>query len=184
MKVVAFDVGIVNMAYAVVEKAENDKYRIHTWTTINIGRCDIPSDTLVSRLVQYLHNNAADFREITDVIIERQMVMRMSVLAHVIQAFFLVRNMYSGQSVTVLLQHPTRKNQCGPWLSKQGLPASANNGANYRVYKKRAVHDAGQSLHLQDDALWVDVFHSRAKQDDLADALLHALWYMFVRTDM
>ena len=187
MKVVAFDIGIVNMVFIVLERVNDTvkpvvvNYKIHAWESIAIGRPTAPSETLVGSLLAQLDtfNATGIFDDLNAVVIERQMVVKMCVLAHVVQAYFLLRTQLPARAVYI--QHATRKNSCGTLLDNAGLAVSATTQATYAVYKKRSIHDAAQALCLQPDSAWHDKFHRMAKQDDFADALMHALWFAFVR---
>lgn len=178
MRVAAFDVGIVNLVYAVVETAaQPHDFRIIHWKKIGVGKASESCDVLVAALNLAIQANMNDFSGVDVFVIERQMTIKMCVLAHSIQTHFIL----CGGGARVLIQHATRKNQCGTWLTYHGAPSSATDQADYRTYKKRAVLDAAQCLLIQEDKHWLVVYGNAPKQDDYADALLHAIWWLLVR---
>lgn len=179
MRVAAFDVGILNMVYVVIELT-NQTYRILHWKKIIVGKPDASCEILVHALISEIEASKADFANVDVILIERQMVLKLCVLAHTIQTIF-ITNGLSSISQKVILQHATRKNQCGRWLQSQGAQYSPTGAAKYRTYKQRAIFDAIQCLKLQENTTWLDMFKREPKQDDFADALLHAIWYLFVR---
>lgn len=176
MRVAAFDIGIVNLVYVVIETAPppHDFVIIH-WKQMGIGTSMSPCDILVETLTLAMLSNMSDFNGVDAIVIERQMVLKMCVLAHSLQTLFIVGGKH------VVMQHATRKNKCGSWLTSHGLPSSVTERTDYRTYKKRAVQDAAQCLQIQGDPFWVNLFGSVRKQDDYADALLHAVWWLLVR---
>lgn len=180
MRVAAFDVGVVNLAYVVIENQDGGGYAILSWKVVAIGNAKSPCEELVDGVVRMLTAHVTDFEGVNEIVIERQMVLRMCVVAHAIQAFFSTRRAAGAALARATMQHAVRKNQCGPWLTANGLPIADVGSAGYRQYKKRAVQDAAQALTLADGA-WETWFFEHAKQDDLADALLHALWLLFVK---
>lgn len=184
MIIAAFDIGIVNLVYVVIERvALPSSYIIRHWRCVSVGDNNTPCERVVKDLVRQLVDarDRGDFTDLDAVVIERQMVLKMSVVAHVVQAFFHMSGIPS-----VEIQHGTRKNRCGEWLRAAGLPSAqpadvAGRSSAYSKNKRCAVLDASQALMLQPDARWIEFYHAKKKQDDLADALLHALWYAFVR---
>lgn len=182
MKIAAFDIGFVNMVYVVAEgeRDNNHRFDIVHWEQCRVGGPSDPCEKLVAVLMDSLYAARDKFAGVEVVVIERQLVTKMVVLVHAIQAFFIVLSKLQLFQGTVVVQHGTRKNLCKPWLMAVGLAAADCGRATYHRYKARAVQDAGQALALTDPK-WTDFFHSRPKRDDYADALLHAIWYLFVR---
>lgn len=177
MRVAAFDIGIVNFVYVVIETAPPPHdYTIRHWKQFSIGSSTSSCDKLIETLSLTMMSNISVFKDVDVVVIERQMTLKMCALAHSLQTLFLVYGVKR-----VIMQHPTRKNQCGPWLSLHGAPSSSVERADYRTYKKRAVQDAAQCLLIQVDPYWVNLYATAKKQDDFADALLHAVWWLLVR---
>lgn len=177
MRVAAFDIGIVNLVYVVIETAPPPHdFAILHWKQMGIGTSTSPCDRLVESLTSTTLANMTDFNGVDAIVIERQMSLKMCVLAHVLQTIFIVHGK------NVVMQHATRKNQCGSWLGSHGMPFSATERTDYRTYKKRAVQDALQCLLVQGDPYWVTMFNGMKKQDDYADALLHAVWWLLIRS--
>jgi hypothetical protein len=183
MQIVVFDIGFVNLVCAVIERQEflPPKFKIVTWEKWNIGSPATLTEILVDRLLSRLEEEAktGKFDNVEATIIERQMVVKLTVLVHTIQAFFTMREYCLPGNIYI--QHGTSKNKCGEILKRAGLCYAERGLAKYTVYKQRAIFDAGQALHLQDDESWVTFFHGETKKDDLADALMHGIWFLFGR---
>jgi hypothetical protein len=183
MRIVSFDIGVVNLVCVVMERAvpELSEFSILSWDKWNIGSSYSVTEDLVCRLLGQLDDSfdAGLFTDIGAIVIERQMVVKMTVLVHTIQAFFILRKLCPAERIHI--QHGTRKNECGQFFLKVGLFPADSGRARYTEYKKRAVHDAAQALTLQSNPEWVLFFEREPKQDDLADALLHGVWFLFVK---
>lgn len=179
MRVAAFDVGVVNMVYVVIDTCE-DSFNIIHWCKFAIGNKSTTCMKATDALVRVLERDVSRFIDVDAVVIEQQMVTRMTVLSHVIQAWFLAAQIRGDLGARVTLQSAGKKARLGPWLKRLGRAAVDEQGQHgYAANKRNAIEDARQALSIQTDQAWVDFFENHPKKDDLADALLHALWFAF-----
>lgn len=181
MRIAAFDVGVVNMVYAVID-AENAHYKILHWEKFSIGNKSSTCFRATDALVRILHRDFARFSDVDVVVVEQQMVTRMTVLSHVLQSWFLSAQLRGDLPSRVVLQSPGKKGKLGSWLARNGheaIQAEETAHKSYAANKRNAVADARKALEVQDDQRWRDFFEKHPKKDDLADALLHALWFAY-----
>ena len=141
--------GIHNLGFAVLDDAGS----IVDWRLVDLVRKKKPTIAeLVIGAVTFVQELECDRAVVR---IEQQPVnnTQMKVLSHVLQGLFLAKHCH-----VALVNPKTYK------LS----------GGSYTQRKKDAVRRVTEIVHA--DTRWGPVFHTSTKKDDLADALLLAMW--------
>jgi len=206
MKILSFDVGIVNLAYCIIEKNGNEDPRIKSnnevvgessptilhWEIIELSKkgntfsAHIATSgiaelylTLINQLDQRPH-----LRDIDIVLIEKQPSFnpKMRIIAGCLQTYFYIRGVVdkpTDKIRSVEFFSPKHKLKCydGPELD-----ISSKNGkivkGKYAQTKKMGVAIAKTKLEDYNETEWMKVFENSKKKDDLSDCYLQALTYL------
>jgi len=209
MKILSFDVGIVNLAYCIIEKNGNEDPRIKSnnevvgessptilhWEIIELSKkgntfsAHIATSgiaelylTLINQLDQRPH-----LRDIDIVLIEKQPSFnpKMRIIAGCLQTYFYIRGVVdkpTDKIRSVEFFSPKHKLKCydGPELD-----ISSKNGkivkGKYAQTKKMGVAIAKTKLEDYNEIEWVKVFENSKKKDDLSDCYLQALTYLMFK---
>jgi hypothetical protein len=197
MLILSFDVGIVNLAYCIVETNGENGPRILYWEIIELSKkgnsftAHIASSgiaelylTLINQLDQRPHMKNVDI-----VLIEKQPSFnpKMRIIAGCLQTYFYIRGVVDKQVdkiKSVEFFSPKHKLKCydGPEID-----ISSKNGkivkGKYAQTKKMGVVIARSKLEEYMETEWLKVFENSKKKDDLSDCYLQALTYiMFKQT--
>jgi hypothetical protein len=190
--VVSFDIGVKNLAVAVVAVGAEGAVVAHmaAWRVVSLaeaGRKAMPRpEVLCERLFAHLD---ALWEELLQhgapatVLIENQPSKGvMKTMQSWIQSYFMLRKRWSAAPVdAVLLVSAVHKlrghDHTAPELLP--LPAGAPRSAAYAYNKKLGVALARR--YIAEDAELQALFEGQAKRDDLADALLQALAWLRAR---
>ena len=194
MKVLSFDVGIVNLAYCIIESESTPKL-LH-WEIIELAKrgntfsAHIASSgiaelylTLINELDKRPHLLDTDI-----VLIEKQPSFnpKMRIIAGCLQTYFYIRGVIDkpiNKIQSVEFFSPKHKLKCytGPELD-----ISSKNGkivkGKYAQTKKMGVAIAHSKLieHSESNE-FVSLFESSKKKDDLSDCYLQALTYLLFK---
>jgi hypothetical protein len=197
MKILSFDVGIVNLAYCVIEKNGNEDSspKILHWEIIELSKkgntfsAHIATSgiaelylTLINQLDQRPH-----LKEIDIVLIEKQPSFnpKMRIIAGCLQTYFYIRGVVdkpTDKIHSVEFFSPKHKLKCydGPVLD-----ISSNNGkvvkGKYAQTKKMGVAIARTKLEDYNETEWLKAFENSKKKDDLSDCYLQALTYLMFK---
>lgn len=179
--IASFDVGMKNLAYAVVHVNAEGGVGIVRWALIDLGEyMDNENDkreSLVPAVIRAL--DAADIMGMDVVLIENQPCMknpRMKTVQVAIHAFFESMRHYMGPDLgvrkSIRLVNPSNK---------------VGHGGKYSDRKREAIARCKEFLEreLVDDnvkgmsrSAALDILAKAKKKDDLADAFLQALWFI------
>lgn len=210
MKVLSFDVGIVNLAYCIIEKNGDEDPRIKSnngvvaessptilyWEIIELSKkgntfsAHIATSgiaelylTLINQLDQRPH-----LRDVDIVLIEKQPSFnpKMRIIAGCLQTYFYIRGVVdkpTDKIRSVEFFSPKHKLKCydGPELD-----ISSKNGkivkGKYAQTKKMGVAIAKTKLEeYNESSQMIQVFENSKKKDDLSDCYLQALTYLMFK---
>ena len=159
--IIAIDVGIKNLGFAVLQTCDNT---LVLWKRVNLVQSNnYQPYKNVEYVYQFVQDHANYFAESKLVIIERQMRVNMRIIEAV------VHSMFYGRCLVVQAQHV--KLHFG--LNKR----------DYRKNKKAAVEFVNEQMeceepHITNLKLWKLHWTMEAKQDDLADAVIMLMYYV------
>jgi len=172
MKILSFDVGIINLAYCIFD---SETCKLVSWEVITL-----PDSTNYSKLYINLIKEL-DKRQLLNVetvLIEKQPSFnpKMRIIAGCLQTYFFIRGVVDlpeGTLKTVEFFSPKHKLKCytGPELSVTG-------GSKYTQTKKKGVLIARLKLNEFNESMeFKKLFESSKKKDDLSDCYLQAVTY-------
>ena len=192
MKVLAFDVGLVNCSWCLLacdcadvraclasaqEALDGGRVRVEALELVAFGKKATAFATLCENVVAFVTSQASLLEQVNVCVIETQMTSKMKAISAALYAAVRCRH----PSCEVLFQAATAK------LSFSDVAAFTGSsllGSSYSERKRLAVLIVKQLL--QGAAAVPDackrVFFSSKKKDDLADALLHALAALCARS--
>lgn len=190
MFILSFDCGINNLGWSILKINTNDTDKsvsIHDWGVINLKE-DINvkkkltfeqyNSILVSCLLKNFtpsDNNIIPF--FNHILIENQSVIspQNKNISVIIYTFFLTFYRISSFKCDIKFISPGNKFKLN---NKPELP-SFNINDKYRIRKKTSVFYAKYYLeNMLNDPLHLDQFLNHKKQDDLADSLLQAIYFI------
>ena len=192
MKVLSFDVGIVNLAYCILEKNEDTDPKLISWEIITLENGSKFNARIATSGVGELYINlirALDERPsllgVDVVLIEKQPSFnpKMRIIAGCLQTYFYIRGVVDNLEdpiKSVEFFSPKHKLKCyeGP-----ALDISSKNGkivkGKYAQTKKMGVAIARTKLEeYNEPGIIVSFFEKNKKKDDLSDCYLQALTYL------
>jgi hypothetical protein len=169
MKILSFDVGIVNLAYCIL-----DNTAIQHWEIIDIGVSTNTCITLIREL-----DKREYLCDVDTVLIEKQPSFnpKMRVIAGCLQSYFYIRGMVDRERIkSVEFFSPKNKLKCyhGPPLTIESKAKS-----KYAQTKKMGILIAESKLQEYTESdVFKRLFQSTTKKDDLSDCYLQALSYL------
>lgn len=178
--VLAFDVGIKNMAYCMIREGPdpqnlntfvyNEKpYEVVQLEKFSIGDWGTNAQKLVRRLCEELNNRPLDTPDV--IVIENQLAQSstLRILQFALQSYFMGR----WTAMEVRFQDGDCKLKC---CDLEKLREEHKEGKNkYRLNKKYAALKANELLK---NTRYGQILSKEEKADDKADAMLHALYYI------
>ena len=185
MKILSFDVGIVNLAYCII-----DNFNIQKWEVITIPSEKKFSAHISSSGVSELYinlikelDNRIFLLDVDIVLIEKQPSFnpKMRIIAGCLQTYFYIRGVVDrveNKIRSVEFFSPKNKLKCytGP-----ALDISSKNGkvvkGKYAQTKKMGIEIARSKLEEYSETNFVEFFEKNKKKDDLSDCYLQALTY-------
>ena len=191
MKILSFDVGIVNLAYCIIENS-----KIINWEIIELSKkgstftAHIASSGVAEMYLTLI--NKLDERpfllDVDIVLIEKQPSFnpKMRIIAGCLQTYFYIRGVVDKLSEpikSVEFFSPKHKLKCytGPELD-----ISSKNGkivkGKYAQTKKMGVAIARCKLEEYGETTFLEQFENSKKKDDLSDCYLQALTYILFKS--
>ena len=184
MKVLSFDVGIVNLAYCIIETSDGNNYgngsnniKITNWENISMENT---KDQCVfhTNLINNLDSRSQLLDKIDIVLIEKQPSFnpKMRIVSGCLQTYFYIRGVIDSEYKVKMIRFisPKLKFNCytGPEIQVTGKK-------KYTRTKKMGVEICKFKLkeHSESDDI-IKLFESSPKKDDLADSYLQALSYI------
>ena len=183
MKILSFDVGIVNLAYCIFD---SDLLKIIKWEIISLENIKYNCKLHVN-LITELDKRKQLTNHIDVVLIEKQPSFnpKMRIIAGCLQTYFYIRGVVdrTPSISSVEFFSPKNKLKC---YSGPGLDISSKNGkivkGKYAQTKKMGVAIAKVKLEEYSESEWLKVFENSKKKDDLSDCYLQALTYLSFKT--
>jgi hypothetical protein len=191
MKILSFDVGIVNLAYCIVETG-NEYPKILNWEIIELSKkgnsftAHIASSGIAELYITLINelDRRLFLKEVDIVLIEKQPSFnpKMRIIAGCLQTYFYIRGVVDKQDNkinSVEFFSPKNKLKCydGPELdisSKNGKTVKSK----YAQTKKMGVAIARSKLDEYNENDISIFFENSKKKDDLSDCYLQALTYI------
>lgn len=175
MRILSFDVGIFNLAYALME---GDDGRLIAWDVISLKRRDegskIGFGELVKRLVAELRDRFAEAR-VDVVLIENQPCMQnptMKSIQVAIHTFFVV----AGVEVVLISASSKLKVREAERVDLSAITCKSPYSRRKKTSEAIARHYL--ALTQEVNAEWAPQFEASKKRDDLADVYLQALHFL------
>lgn len=181
MKVLAWDVGILNLAYCILEKTETT-FQIIDWKVIAFIEGDyrkMSPEALRMALIEKLEANK-NFLEVDTVLIENQPVLKnptMKSISSCLFDYFLIRGKIDTQKIkSVLFSSPINKLRLNILEKEELEHLKNNNKSRYTLNKKIAISSCQKIIPDFEGDIKNNFFNSK-KKDDYADCFLLAYHY-------
>jgi hypothetical protein len=178
MKVLSFDVGIVNLAYCIFDTSS---CKINHWEVISLESNVASFNKLYINLITELDKRVHLLNQIDIVLIEKQPSFnpKMRIIAGCLQTYFIIRGIVDAKVSkikSVDFFSPKHKLKCynGPAIPLEGK-------SKYSKTKKMGVLICrGKLNEYHEDSSFIDLFEKSKKKDDLSDCYLQAVtWAIF-----
>jgi hypothetical protein len=194
MKILSFDVGIVNLAYCIIEKNENFLKILH-WEIIELSKkgntftAHIATSGIAELYLTLINelDKRQYLRDVDIVLIEKQPSFnpKMRIIAGCLQTYFYIRGVVDRPVApirSVEFFSPKHKLKCydGPELDISSKNGKVVKG-KYAQTKKMGVAIARVKLEENDETEWIKIFEKSKKKDDLSDCYLQALTYILMK---
>jgi hypothetical protein len=172
MKILSFDVGIINLAYCIFDTSTK---KILHWEIITLDNSASNYSKLYINLIKAL-DNREHLLEVDHVLIEKQPSLnpKMRIIAGCLQTYFFIRGAVDRKTISnVEFFSPKNKLKCytGPELTVPGK-------SKYAQTKQRGVLIAKSKLTEYSEPIdRIHFFENSKKKDDLADCYLQAVTY-------
>ena len=175
MKILSFDVGIVNLAYCIFD---SDLLKIIEWEIISLENIKDHCKLHVN-LITELDKRKQLTNHIDVVLIEKQPSFnpKMRIIAGCLQSYFFIRGMIDAEYKMKVIKFfsPKHKLKC---YSGTELVLIGKNKSKYSQTKKLGVLICKQKLiEYSESDENKELFEKSKKKDDLADCYLQALTY-------
>ena len=175
MKILSFDVGIVNLAYCIFD---SDLLKILEWKIISLENIKDHCKLHVN-LITELDNRKQLTNHIDVVLIEKQPSFnpKMRIIAGCLQSYFFIRGMIDAEYKMKVIKFfsPKHKLKC---YSGPELVIIGKNKSKYSQTKKMGVLICQAKLNEYSESTEIrELFEKSKKKDDLADCYLQALTY-------
>ena len=172
MKILSFDVGIINLAYCIFDSSS---CKLIQWEVI-----EIPDSSNYSKLYINLIKelDKRDLLNIDIVLIEKQPSFKpkMRIIAGCLQTYFFIRGIIDlpdGTLKAVEFFSPKHKLKCytGPALTVTGKSKYSQTKKMGVLIARSKLQEFNESIHFK------QLFESSKKKDDLSDCYLQAITY-------
>jgi len=192
MKILSFDVGIVNLAYCIIETGEQPK--IVNWEIIELSKkgnsftAHIATSGIAELYLTLINqlDQRAFLCDVDTVLIEKQPSFnpKMRIIAGCLQTYFYIRGVVDKNKInSVEFFSPKHKLKCydGPELDISSKNGKVVKG-KYAQTKKMGILIARSKLQeFNETPEWVNLFENSKKKDDLSDCYLQALTYILFK---
>lgn len=182
MKIIAFDIGIYNLAYGLVDYSEADgSMTILEWSLLPLKETKEKKDfgEITDKLVEVINEKFWD-KEIDVVLIENQPVMKnpvMKTLQIMIYTFFMLKKRQNGLNTIIKLV--SAQNKMKMKKKDEVDVSSVTTTDKYKRNKQLAILYTRWYLKGTDQTqVWIDTFEACRKKDDRADGLLMCIYYI------
>jgi len=186
MKIISWDIGIINLAYCIIE----DK-KILKWGTIDIRESEVKKKKknilkIAPILINKVHGDP-DLIDVDYVLIENQPCMKnpsMKSIQMILYTFYLMckENKCSDSSCIKDIFLISASNKLKVY---DGPVIELNYKSSYTIRKKKAVLHTRYFLEnnckkddCEENQNWLKYFNSNKKKDDLSDTYLQALYFI------
>lgn len=184
MSIIAFDIGINNLAYCITSQDG----LITQWEVINLKKeteKKLDFNETAKRLMDALHSRFfAEETRFCTVLIENQPVMKNPVMKSIqmmIYTFFMMKSqLQSDIEVRLMAASSKLKIKCKPSTNDV---KDLSSKTKYKQNKLLAVEYARHCLQVKNqDKKWCELFESSKKKDDLSDSYLMIIYYLEMRS--
>jgi hypothetical protein len=176
MKILSFDVGIINLAYCIFD---TDTCKIHNWEVINLENNNNYNKIYIN-LIKQLDIRKHLLNGINIVIIEKQPSFnpKMRIIAGCLQTYFIIRGIVDNPDnpiISVNFFSPKHKLKCysGPELELD----SASKSKYSRTKKMGILICRSKLTEYSETQENIRLFENSKKKDDLSDCYLQAITY-------
>lgn len=174
MKILSFDVGIVNLAYCILDYSS---HKILKWEIISLENTPDHGKLYVD-LIKNLDSRPDLLDTIHTVLIEKQPSFnpKMRIIAGCLQTYFYIRGVVDSpvKIHTIKFYSPKHKLKCYTGIE----PLQVNKSSKYSQTKKLGVIICEKKLIEYSETEYLPFFKSSKKRDDLSDSYLQALTYI------
>jgi len=179
MKILSFDVGIVNLAYCILD---SDTYKIIKWEVISLQNQQDHAKLYVD-LITNLDIRKEFLLDVHTVLIEKQPSFnpKMRIISGCIQTYFFIRGIVdvideSKKIKVIKFYSPKHKLKC--YTSSEPLKITES-GSKYSKTKKLGILICEKKLIEYNEPIEIiSIFKNSKKKDDLSDCYLQALTYI------
>lgn len=182
MKIIAFDIGIYNLAYGLVDYSDADNtMTITEWSLLPLKETKEKKDftEITTKLVEIFNQTFWD-KEIDVVLIENQPVMKnpvMKTLQIMIYTFFMLKK--EQKNLNTIIKLVSAQNKLKLKKRDEIDVSSITTTDKYKRNKQLAILYTRWYLKGTNQTQnWIDMFESSRKVDDLADCLLMDIYYI------
>jgi hypothetical protein len=175
MKILSFDVGIVNLAYCIIED-----FKIVKWEVISLVNNKDYQELYIDLINNLDSRKDYLLDDIDTVLIEKQPSLnpKMRIISGCLQTYFFIRGVVDclNKIKSIKFYSPKHKLKC--YTSSEPLNINAS-GSKYSRTKKMGVAICEKKLIEYNEPEEILTFFNKSKKkDDLADCYLQALTYV------
>ena len=190
MKILSFDVGIVNLAYCIIETDESinknnvsnkNPVKILHWEVISLENIKDHAKLYINLISELDKRLPILINGINIVLIEKQPSFnpKMRIIAGCLQTYFFIRGIVDiphSENKIKIIKFYSPKNKLKCYTSDEQLEVSGSN--KYIQTKKLGIIICEKKLiEYSEDPQFINYFKSSKKKDDLSDCYLQALTY-------
>lgn len=171
VRILSFDIGIVNMAYCIIDKNTKNIIKWEVFSLVNSNAVENTKD-----LVRKLDERKYIFDDVGIILLERQPKVnpKMKQMASTLRSYLIVRGMVDlGNNFHIVDYSPKYKLMC--W---DGPVPKFNVKSEYTRRKKLGIFQCEQLIKNQSEDIQKIYNTSQKKKDDLADCFLQGLSYI------
>jgi virulence-associated protein VapD len=172
MYIIAFDIGIKNLAWALLKKINNNFDNIEKSFIVENFNLYNPFDILMSNVYlnihEYLNKNHHIWNKADIILIEQQMSTK---FVNNIKAIKISQHIYA----FFLIHYPNKKIiEFKPVYKTKLFNVQFNNKKDRKLWSIHKVKDL-----FKDDPVFLDLLSCFSKQDDICDCILMCIVYFF-----
>ena len=177
MNILSFDVGIVNLAYCIMEYST---HKILKWEVINLENTT-DHNKLYINLINNLDSRPHLINGIHTVLIEKQPSFnpKMRIIAGCLQTYFFIIGIIDSNDKISLIKFYSPKHKLKCYTSNEVIQVSGSN--KYTQTKKLGVIICKKKIEEYSEPQEIlSFFNDSKKKDDLSDCYLQALTYILM----